>query len=129
MSGGRAKDLGLRRANDIGVAAKAGKCKNVAPDKARVDSIADLINSSRDLVARHDRDFGEVGIQPQAAHDVGEIYAARLYANPHLAGGRLRIGRLLDDKNLGRAGLGNPYLPHDRLPRKDDGKERKAIPV
>jgi hypothetical protein len=35
----------------------------------------------------------------------------------------MRIGGFFDDKNLGRAGLGNPYLPHAERPRKTNSPE------
>ena len=73
---------------------------------------------------------GRSRIQPEAAHDVGEIDPARLDPYAQLACGRLRIVRLLEFKNFGRAGLRNPDLPHLNLspeenPEGHRGRQRR----
>ena len=73
---------------------------------------ADGVNASGDLIARDDRKARQVRIEPEAAHNVGEIDAARLDPNAQLACSRMRVRHLLDEKNLGRASFRNPDLPH-----------------
>ena len=110
---GRAREhLGLRRANHICVAAEMGRREHVAPNPARVKASASRINASGDFIAWDDRNAWKVRIESEAAHDVGEIDAACLHPNAQLACGRMRVRRLLDEKNLGRASFRNPDLPH-----------------
>ena len=49
------EDLGLRNANHVGVAAKVGRCEDVAPDPAGVNSGAGCVNAPGDFITRHDR--------------------------------------------------------------------------
>ena len=93
----------LRRADHVGVAAEMGGGKNIAPDPAGVDAGAGFVNASGDFVTHHERDARKVRIEPEAAHDVGEVDSARLHPNAQLASGGMGIGRLPDLKDLGRA--------------------------
>src|SRR6516162_5367389 len=111
---GACENLLDRDAYSIGVAAKSGRRRNIAASPIRCDTRTNSIDVAADLIAMHDRDRRQVGINTQAAHNVGEINPACLDANPDFAGLGLRVGRFFHLKNFRRANLRDPNLPHDR---------------
>jgi hypothetical protein len=56
------KDLGVGYANHLGIAAESSQREDVAPDPTRVDLVADCVDAFGDLVARHDRNWRQVGV-------------------------------------------------------------------
>src|SRR5271166_2098203 len=74
-----------------------------ASDPAGVYSPANYVDASCNLVSRYDWNTRKIRVQAEATENVGEIDAACLDANTHLACSRLRIGGFFDSKDLGRA--------------------------
>src|SRR5690606_15792354 len=81
----------------------------------RINLLTDKVDGSRDLVTGDEWRARRVGIDPQAAHDVREIDAHRLHANPHFAGLRMRQRLLLHVHHIRLARLCDPDLSHPSL--------------
>ena len=78
------------------------------------DAWADRVDIAGNLVAA-DRRLGSVWIEAETGKDVGEVDARRANPNPDVSLARLRVGRLADFEDLGRAVTGNEDLAHGTL--------------
>ena len=99
-------------ANDVGIAAEARQREDVALRPTRIDAGAEGVNAAADLVARHDWNRRQVGIEPKPPQNVGEVDAARLDPDANFSCLGLWIRCFLDLQHFGRAGLCDPNLPH-----------------
>src|SRR6516225_3699034 len=109
---GPLEHLSQGNANYAGIAAEARQREDVAPRPTRIDAGAERVNAAADLVARHDWNRRQVGIEPKPTQNVGEVDPTRLDPDTNFSCFRFWIRRFLDLQNFGRAGLRDPNLPH-----------------
>ena len=88
-------------ADRVRIAAEARHGDDVASGPVALDARADGVDPAAHLVAGHDRNRRQVGIEAHAAENVGEVDPARLDPDADLAGLRFGIGRFLDGKTSG----------------------------
>ena len=105
QSRGPREHLVCGRADHIRIAAEPGRRHHFAADPARIETCADGVDPTGDLVAGHDRKRRHIGIDPHAAHDIGEIDAASLDANPISSGRGSGSGACLTSRTSGAPAL------------------------
>jgi hypothetical protein len=109
---GTLEHLSQGNANYVGIAAEARQREDVASRPTRIDAGAECVDAAADLVARHDRNRRQVGIEPKPTQNVGEVDPARLDPDADFSCFRFWIRRFLELQHLRRAGSRDPNLPH-----------------